>query len=340
MTGPLVSVVVPVHDVVDYLDECVGSILLQTHTDLDVVLVDDGSTDGSEALCDAWAARDPRVRVVHQAAQGSSVARNVGIDTARGEWLTFADSDDVLSPDLVATLLSAVEGTGAEIALGEHVEFESGEEVLFTPGSSVTVSPAAAETMQVMCVRPQWGPVAKLLRRDLLVDGPRFPEGLLHQDLAFTPRVFGRATLVARTDAVVYGYRQRRGSVTETVRRVALSPDLVTILRGNIELARKTTATPEFARYLDAYLRHAVRQLERISDADAWRRNEPYVRACRELLRDHLDEAAATGAVDPVTRATWRLAVRAPRPYAVASRSVRRLRTAVGARVRATRAPA
>ncbi|MFW5471876.1 glycosyltransferase [Knoellia sp. CPCC 206450] len=340
MTGPLVSVVVPVHDVVDYLDACVGSIVGQTHTALDVVLVDDGSTDGSEALCDAWAERDLRVRVVHQAAQGSSVARNVGIDAAHGDWLTFADSDDVLSPDLVAILLAAAVGSGAEIALGEHVAFEEGEQVAFTPGSTVTVSPAAVETMQVMCVRPQWGPVAKLLRRDLLVDGPRFPEGLLHQDLAFTPRVFGRATLVARTDAVVYGYRQRRGSVTDTVRRVALSPDLVTILRGNIDLARRTTPARDFARYLAAYLRHAVRQLERIGDADAWRRNEPYVRACRELLRDHLPEAAATGAVHAPTRAAWRLAVTAPRPYAVSARSVRRLRTVVGARVRAVRARA
>ena len=338
--GPLVSIVVPVHDVADYLDECVGSILGQTHVDLDVVLVDDGSSDGSEVLCDAWAERDPRVRVIHQAAQGSSTARNVGIDASVGEWLVFADSDDVLSPHLVAILLAAAQVAGAEIALAEYVEFETGEDLSFTAGSFVSTLSAAAATMQVMCHRPQWGPMAKMLRRDLLVDGPRFPEGLLHQDLAFTPRVFGRATLVARTDAIVYGHRQRRGSVTETVQRVALSPDLVTIHRSNIELARRTVPPPDFAQYLAAYLRHAVRQLERIGDTDAWQRNEPYVRAVRGLLRDHLPEASTTGAVNAPTRVAWRLALAAPRPYAVTSGSLRGLWHAVGAGVRGARARA
>ncbi|MDT0215588.1 glycosyltransferase [Rothia sp. ARF10] len=325
MTGPLVSVVVPVHDVVDYLDECLGSILGQSHTDLDVVLVDDGSTDGSQALCDAWAERDPRVRVVHQAAQGSSVARNVGIDMARGEWLTFVDSDDVLSPDLVSILLTAVDGSGAEIALGEHVEFESGEQVAFTPGSTVTVSPAAAEALQVMCVRPQWGPVAKLLRRGLLADGPRFPEGLLHQDLAFTPRVFGRATLVARTDAVVYGYRQRRGSVTETVQRVAYSPDLVTVLRSNIEFARSTQAGPDFERYLRAYTAHGRRHLERVRGRDAWRRNEAFVRAYVAFVHDYRADVASARSIPARERGFFAASGLAPRPYAAAKRVLARV---------------
>ncbi|WP_404381859.1 glycosyltransferase [Knoellia locipacati] len=327
MTAPLVTVVVPVHDVAPYLDACVASIAAQSHVNLDIVLVDDGSRDGSEVICEQWAARDNRVRVIHQETQGSSVARNVGIEAARGAYLTFVDSDDLLSPDLVGTLLSAAEATGAQIALGELVEFSDGETVPFTRGSVPSTSTAEEELFRVICVRPQWGPVVKLFRRDLFEDGPRFPEGLLHQDLAFTPRIFERASRTARTDAVLYGHRQRSGSVTDTVQRKALSPDLITILRGNIEFARATRPPDEFQAYLAAYLRHATRQLERIRGAGAWRRNQPFLHAYRELLGSYLPEVSPASRKTALRRSSWWVAGHAPRPYAVTMRTARSVRS-------------
>ena len=96
---PAISVIVPVYKVEAYLDTCVESILAQTFTDLEVILVDDGSPDGCPAKCDAWAQKDLRVRVIHQANGGLSAARNTGIEAARGDFFAFVDSDDRLEPD-------------------------------------------------------------------------------------------------------------------------------------------------------------------------------------------------------------------------------------------------
>ncbi|MBQ3282994.1 MAG: glycosyltransferase, partial [Atopobiaceae bacterium] len=95
----LVSIVVPVYKVEAFLDECVSSILSQTYPNIEVILVDDGSPDGCGAICDGWAARDDRVRVVHQENAGLSAARNSGVGVARGDWFMFVDSDDYVGPD-------------------------------------------------------------------------------------------------------------------------------------------------------------------------------------------------------------------------------------------------
>ena len=330
MTGaPRVSVVVPVHDVLRYLDDCLESIVSQSERDLEIVLVNDGSSDGSEGLCDRWAARDPRVRVIHQTKQGSSVARNVGIDAARGQYLTFVDSDDILSPDLVRGLLVAARQTGADIALGELVQFPDGGVPEFATGTTITESSADDVLFQIICVRPQWGPVAKLFRSELFDDGPRFPEGLVHQDLAFTPRIFQRAQRCARTDAVLYGYRQRTGSVSDTSRRFALSPDLITILRSNIEFARATEPHIVFEQYLGSYLRHARRYLERLEPVEAWRRNTAFVLAYRALAGDYRREMARSRSIPPAERAATALSTVAPRPYVIGAGAARRMKAGV-----------
>ena len=94
--APLISVIVPIYKVESYLRECVDSILDQTHRNLEVILVDDGSPDACPAICDEYAARDARVRVIHKTNGGLSDARNAGLDVARGEWIGFVDSDDVV----------------------------------------------------------------------------------------------------------------------------------------------------------------------------------------------------------------------------------------------------
>ena len=95
---PEISVIVPVYRVEKYLNDCIDSILAQTFTDFELILVDDGSPDGCPALCDVAAAKDSRIRVIHQKNRGLSGARNAGLDAAEGEWIAFVDSDDMLLP--------------------------------------------------------------------------------------------------------------------------------------------------------------------------------------------------------------------------------------------------
>ena len=112
---PLLSIIVPVYKVENYLQKCIDSILAQTFTDFELILVEDGSPDGCPALCDAAAAKDARIRVLHQKNGGLSAARNAGLDVARGEWIGFVDSDDYIAPEMYETLYKAVQSTGATL---------------------------------------------------------------------------------------------------------------------------------------------------------------------------------------------------------------------------------
>ena len=99
MTKALVSVIVPIFMVEEYLDECIQSIVGQTYSNLEIILVDDGSLDGCPQKCDEWARKDHRIRVIHKPNGGLSSARNAGLDIAKGEYIAFVDSDDYITPD-------------------------------------------------------------------------------------------------------------------------------------------------------------------------------------------------------------------------------------------------
>lgn len=114
---PKVSVIVPVYNAEKYLQECVDSILRQTLTDLELILVDDGSTDSSPAICDRYAEQDARVQVIRQANAGLSAARNRGIEVAAGEWVAFVDSDDFIDANMYRTMIIAAEAKGAQLAV-------------------------------------------------------------------------------------------------------------------------------------------------------------------------------------------------------------------------------
>lgn len=106
---PLISVIVPIYKVEQYLNRCVQSIVDQTYKNLEIILVDDGSPDNSPAMCDAWAEKDDRVQVVHKKNGGVSSARNAGLDAANGAYIGFVDGDDYIEPDMYAQLLQAIQ---------------------------------------------------------------------------------------------------------------------------------------------------------------------------------------------------------------------------------------
>ena len=133
MTTPLISVIVPVYRVEEYLERCVKSILSQTYKNLEVILVDDGSPDQCPAICDACAEKDARVKVIHQENKGLSGARNAGIDAASGEYLAFVDSDDYVSPHFIEELYQLLQDTGCVLHLPGR---ESDGTALWTGGKS------------------------------------------------------------------------------------------------------------------------------------------------------------------------------------------------------------
>ena len=130
---PLVSIIVPVYNVKPYLNRCVDSLLGQSYQNMELLLVDDGSTDGSETLCDEYAAQDARVRVLHKKNGGLSDARNAGVDAAKGEYLSFVDGDDWVSPYYIENLYRALEQAGADFSASCFEEVFEGQPVQSVP---------------------------------------------------------------------------------------------------------------------------------------------------------------------------------------------------------------
>ena len=127
--NPLVSVIIPVYNVQDFLRECLNSVVHQSYSNLEILLIDDGSTDASGEICDEYARSDARVRVIHKSNGGQASARNAALEIVRGEFLTFVDSDDVADVDLVRTLLNLIKTFGVKIAMCGYKAFESSAQI-------------------------------------------------------------------------------------------------------------------------------------------------------------------------------------------------------------------
>lgn len=210
-----ISVIVPIYKVEAYLDTCVRSITVQTYPHLEIILVDDGSPDRCGAMCDQWAAADPRIRVIHKPNGGLSDARNAGLAIATGKYVVFVDSDDRISPEYVELLYEAVRRTGAPMAACDLQAFYRDEEISDAGSGAVSLRTAAEALQELMAevgVRAVvWN---KLYRADLL-QGEQFPAGRHHEDEFFTYRLLHKAGQIAWVDRPLYFYRQRPGSIMQ-----------------------------------------------------------------------------------------------------------------------------
>ena len=213
-----ISVIVPVYRVEKYLPACIDSILNQTFTDFELILVDDGSPDRCPEICDETAKRDARVRAIHQANQGLSAARNAGIEAAHGAWLSFVDSDDFLAPDFLETLHDAAVRAGADCVLcGVQLTDEAGQKIgqLLSVADGMRTGRSILETL---CRAPEitylvaWN---KLYRRDVF-QTLRYPVGMQNEDTYLAAELFDTVQTVICVSKPMYFYRQRADSIMHT----------------------------------------------------------------------------------------------------------------------------
>lgn len=218
-----VSVIIPVYNVKPYLERCVNSVLDQTYKDLEIILVDDGSTDGSGELCDQIAGQDNRINVVHQDNQGLSGARNAGIYLAKGEYIIFLDSDDSwLLNEGLEMLLKNVEDTTPDLIIFKNIDiWQDGHSTVvddydlskiaqFADGSSV---------FRYLVTTQQFSMSACFLivRRNLLTDNSiLFPIGLISEDVFWSMHLWQYVNTVRLTNINLYGYYHREASITTT----------------------------------------------------------------------------------------------------------------------------
>ena len=237
------SIIVPVYNVEAFLTKCVDSLLAQDlpADDYEIIIVDDGSTDGSGALADALAAEHGNIRVIHQRNRGLSGARNAGIPVASGTYVMFVDSDDFLCPNVLGTLVGLMESKELDILRFNYQNvnmdgavFEPNKYVKpFVDYSDVVCDGETFlnERLGFACYAWQFLVKASILRQE----GNGFKEGIYFEDVEWTPRILLQARRVASTDTIVYNYLFRTGSIARNKdaekKRKAIR-DKMTILEG------------------------------------------------------------------------------------------------------------
>ena len=212
--NPLISVIVPIYNVEKYLARCVDSIVNQTYKNLEIILVDDGSPDRCPQMCDDYAEKDSRIKVVHKKNGGLSDARNAGMAVATGEYISFIDSDDYVSDDFIECLLDVMNKENSDIAECSVVKFyEDNRFDEFSDDLSVKTYDTQDAMSALIAENPFHQHVWNKLYETGLVKDIPYAVGKLNEDEFWTYRVFGRANKVARINKTMYYYFQRSSSI-------------------------------------------------------------------------------------------------------------------------------
>lgn len=214
MSNPLISVIVPIYKVENYLDKCVQSIVDQTYTNLEIILVDDGSPDNCGAMSDAWAEKDNRIRVIHKENGGLSDARNAGMAVATGALMGFIDSDDYIAPNMYQLLYEKMREDDSDIAAcGVQMVWEDDTppRMLTKQGECVLTTEEAMRAVieESWLKQPVW---YKLYKTEFIRD-ISFPKGKYHEDVFWTYKAVAHANKVSVIDTPCYHYVQRGESI-------------------------------------------------------------------------------------------------------------------------------
>lgn len=213
---PLISIIVPVYNVEKYVGACIDSILNQSYKNLELVLVDDGSTDRSGEICDDYARQNSNVKVIHQTTGGPSVSRNVGIDAMNGKYVVFVDSDDVIHSETIAFLYNLLIDNNADISTISLASFNNNEKLpRVNANSKIKIYEPGKKAVKSMLYQRGYidnSPCGKLFKVSLFRHY-RFPEGVLYEDLATIPLICLYAKKIVTSTATMYFYRAHLTSI-------------------------------------------------------------------------------------------------------------------------------
>ena len=211
----MISVIVPVYNVADYLHKCLDSILCQSYNNLEIILVNDGSTDDSSSICRECKDRDNRVILIEKENGGLSSARNAGLAVAKGEYVGFIDSDDWISPCMFQELIQEIKHQEADVSIcGYNIAHRSGriKQVYLNAG----VYQSTEVLIDLLSGRLKDYACNKLYRRALF-QGIEYPEGKTFEDISTTHKVLGKAQRIVIINKALYYYRQRKESITQSI---------------------------------------------------------------------------------------------------------------------------
>lgn len=251
MESTKISIIIPVYNVEQYLQDCLDSVLGQSHKNLQVILVDDGSLDNSGSICDHYAELDSRVTVLHKENRGLSSARNAGLPMAKGEFVFYLDSDDYLEPDAIAYLLQAQHSSGADMVIGNYEYTYEDHEAPAPSTFQWDTTLSREEAIEALV----WGKIqnfawGKLIRTDI-AQKHYFPEGKLFEDTFWAHHVVHSSNAIHILTRPLVHYRQRNNSIS-----YSYTINRLDILDG--WHARLDFLSEEYPELVPVYLEHLV----------------------------------------------------------------------------------
>lgn len=282
-----ISVIIPVYNTEEYLDDCLSSVVRQTHSNLQIILIDDGSTDGSGSGCDRWAETDERIQVIHQKNAGVSAARNAGLCAATGELIAFLDSDDALPQNAYARLLNAM--GSADLVMGRP-RYMAEDGMLLACDGLPDIAPQRdaflLELFEERSGRYLGYLVDKLMRREILEQHHiRFDPAIrMNEDRLFLTEYLVHCGGISLSDAVVYHYRQRGSSVMQQTRASSTVRDSEMTVLDSFERLIPIAQAYSPALYAAVVRKAFVSALDLCRRVD--RRERSKLRRIRKLMRE------------------------------------------------------
>ena len=254
-----VSVIIPVYNVAVYLPECLDSVLGQTYPNLEIILIDDGSTDGSSKICDSYAENDDRIKLIHQKNKGAANAKNAGLEVVSGSYITFLDSDDYVDPQWIERMVSALEASEADVSecnfyieYTDHSDCGNGDAFC---NNVFTGREYMAQYLDLWSNSLFWN---KLFKAELTEEIRFRNERRCIDDEFYTYKVVGMAKKIARIPAILYHYRQRKsGAILSNKNALQRTEDALEVLEERYWWI--SNRFPELKTY---YLSHDIRSLQ------------------------------------------------------------------------------
>lgn len=254
--NPLITIIVPVYNTKKYLKRCVDSLLSQSYTNLEIILIDDGSSDGSEQMCDDFAQKDQRIQSLHKANGGLSSARNYALDRMTGKYVSFVDSDDFVSNIYVEKLYELIEKYNADISVCDENRFKEGGDGILWEGSpykqitkDIVLSSSDGLDTYMRQILYDASACMKMYKSNLF-DGIRYPEGYNYEDVGTTYKLYCKANTTAFTPQRLYYYFQREGSILHVQNQTKLLKNLKDGIKMSEE--QRSFVVNQFPQLLDA----------------------------------------------------------------------------------------
>ena len=288
MEEDLISIVIPVYKVEKYLEKCIESVLKQTYTNLQIILVDDGSTDNCGKICDEYAKKDSRIEVIHKANGGLSDARNVGISKAKGRYIGFVDSDDYIKENMYEILLNLIKKYDADVSICNLYDVIDGNEYIRNKENGIREYSRLDILKEVLLDKNIQSYAWNKLYKKELFDEVKYPIGKKYEDIGTTFYIFEKCNKIVVTSEPEYYYLKRSDSLVNNVTESTVFDYMELILQRYLYI---NDNIKELKQYNDYYLvrtlltaNNDIKELKQIEEKTKQKYNELY-NISKEILR-------------------------------------------------------